>query len=92
MMGGFGGCCGGSWFGGMWGLGWIGILVNVLVLLGIVALVVWLARRLVGNGARTEHSQISGSEGRSPREILSVRYARGEIDRDQYMSMLSDLG
>jgi len=70
-------------FGGM-GLfgGWIGLILNLAVLVGIVLLVVWTVRRFTSNDS---HS------GQTPREILQARYARGEVTRDQYQQMLSDL-
>lgn len=91
MMGGYGGCCGG-WFGGAWGLGWVGFLLNVLIILGLVALVVWGVRRIASLASRGDTSGLSFPDQRSPREILAARYARGEIDRDQYKNILSDLG
>jgi len=72
---------------GLWG-GLIGLVLNILIIGGIVWLVVWAVRRLAGGSAHW--SQSSG--GQSPREILQVRYARGEITREQYQEMLKDLG
>jgi uncharacterized membrane protein len=91
MMGGYGGCCGG-WLGGAWGLGWVGFLLNVLIIIGLVALVVWGVRRIAGLALPGDESGLSFPDQRAPREILAARYASGEIDRDQYRSMLSDLG
>ena len=72
--------CGG--FEGM-GWGWMGLgmagvgLFWVLVIVGIVVLVKWL---------------VSGSAaGKDPLEILAERYARGEISREQFEQMKSDL-
>lgn len=86
MMG--GGMMHGFGFGGM-GLsgGWIGLIFNLVVLIGIVILVVWAIKRFTSgsfNGNQTLGNQ-------APREILQVRYARGEITRDQYQQMLQDL-
>jgi len=71
-------------FGGM-GLfgGWIGLLFNLAIIIGIVILVVWAVKRF------TSGSVSSGSQ--TPREILQTRYARGEITRDQYQQILQDL-
>ena len=71
-------------YGMMGGFGWIGLLFNALVLVGVVVLIVWAVNRFTAHG-----SQPSG--GTSAREILQVRYARGEITREQYQQMLSDL-
>jgi putative membrane protein len=82
MMG--GGLMHGFGFGGM-GLfgGWIGLIFNLAILVGVVILIVWAVKRFTSGN-------ISPS-GQTPREILQTRYARGEITRDQYQQMLSDL-
>ncbi len=83
---------GGSGFGfGAFGLigGLLNLVVTVALLVLIVLSVVWLARSLsLGGGERS--SRVSAGTP-SPREILQARYARGEITRDQYQGMLSDL-
>jgi putative membrane protein len=71
MMGEYG------WFGS--GFGWLFmILVWVLVIVGIVALIKWLAAS-------------SASRGETPLEILKARYARGEIDKEEYERMRREL-
>jgi len=86
MMG--GGFMHGFGFGGM-GLygGWIGLIFNLAIIVGIVILVVWAVKRFTGG--HVNGNQISGNQ--SPREILQARYARGEINRDQYQQILQDL-
>jgi putative membrane protein len=71
---------------GLWG-GLIGLILNVLIIVGIIWLVVWAVRRLAGGVSHWGPSSAS----QSPREILQMRYARGEITRDQYQEMLKDL-
>ena len=70
---------------GMWGLGWIGMIFNIAILIGIVVLIVWAINRF-SSGLH----QFNGNQ--SPREILQARYARGEITREQYQQILNDLG
>ncbi|HKZ82172.1 MAG TPA: SHOCT domain-containing protein [Anaerolineae bacterium] len=85
MMGGFGD------FGTF---GWIGMILNWVItiglIVGVVLLIVWLVKRLSpsGQGTTTTSATASGS----PRDILQIRYARGEITREQYQQMLADLG
>ena len=76
MMGGFG------LFGGL-----IGLIFNLLIIVGIVVLIVWAVKRFSGGALNS--NQIFGSQ--SPREILQARYARGELTREQYQQMLQDL-
>ena len=89
MMGGFG-----SGFGG---LGLIGIVVNLAITLafivGLVLLVAWLWRRVNpgGGGQVLATSQPQVKTGTSPRDILQIRYAQGEITREQYQQMVADL-
>ena len=71
-------------FGMMGGFGLLGLLFNVLVLVGIVVLVVWAVKRFTAQG----NPPLAGQ---SARDILQARYARGEITREQYQQMLSDL-
>ena len=89
-----GGMMGGSGFG-FGGLGLVGMILNLVitlgVIVGIVMLVVWLVRRVGSEGGAFSASQRSGGGQLPPREILQARYARGEITRDQYQQMLSDL-
>ena len=82
MMG--GGMMGMHGFGGM-GLfgGWVGLLFNLAIIIGVVFLVVWAVKRFT-NGNVSQGVQ-------TPREIVQARYARGEINRDQYQQMLNDL-
>jgi putative membrane protein len=68
-------------FGWGWGMGfgWIFmILFWGLAILGIVALVKWLS----GSGVPKQ---------KTPLEILQERYARGEIDREEYQRKKTDL-
>lgn len=74
-------------FGGM-GLigGIIGLLFNLVVVVGIVVLVVWAVKRFSSGTTFTP-----GTGVQTPREILQARYARGELTREQYQQMLQDL-
>ncbi len=89
MMPWFGGCCGYGSFG------WIGLLLNLIITLaligGIAALAIWLVRRLsAGDSGESSHEDHAQAQP-SPRELLKIRYARGEITREQYLQMLDDL-
>ncbi len=75
-------------YGMMGGFGLLGLIFNLAVIIGIVILIVWAVKRFAGGS--TNWNQSSASQ--SPREILQARYARGEITREQYQQMLSDLG
>lgn len=66
---------GGMWPWGMSGWGWLW----ALLLLAIVVLVVWVAARVVGGSTR------SSSDGPSDAvRILEGRFARGEIDQEEF--------
>jgi len=81
-----------------WGfgfLGWVGMILMWIFPIGLLALVILgvfkLVRRVsVGKQLPPDpNRQLSAPA--SPREILQVRYARGEITREQYTQMMDDL-
>ncbi len=84
--GGYGG------FGGMGSFGWIGMIlglvITVAILIGLVLLVIWLVRRFSRNGSPTN---IQPSGGQPAKDIAQARYARGEISREEYQQIVSDL-
>lgn len=61
---------------GMSGWGGLGLLWMALFWVGIALLVVWTVRQF--GGGSSERSE------RRPLEILEERFARGEIDRDEF--------
>ncbi len=69
--------------------GWGGMLIGGLMMFlfwgGLIALVIWGVKSVVSSSGR------SVSSGQNAREILDQRYARGEIDRDEYETMKADL-
>lgn len=65
----------------MGGWGMLVIAVFWILLLGAIG---WIVYRLVRGSRR-------GAAGRDPEQILSERYARGEIDRESYERMRDDL-
>lgn len=68
---------------GWMGFGWIAmILFWVVIVVGGVALVRWLGMRSDGSGDMRR---------KTPLDILQERYARGEIERDEYEQKRSDL-
>lgn len=76
----------GGWGDGMWGMhgwgGWWGLLVMLGVLLLVVAGVVMLVVTL----ARTTGGGTSTAPGATPADrLLDERYARGEIDEQEYL-------
>jgi len=76
---------------GNWGMGWLGVLFNVVlwvaVIVGIVLLIRWLIQASGGRGPESERTA-----GGRALEILKERYARGEIERDEFEQKKRDLG
>ena len=70
----------GPWDSEWW---WVWRLTMFLVLIALVVLTVWLTRRY------SFRQELSGVE--RARGILAERYARGEIDGDDYRERLSQL-
>jgi len=80
-MGGYGYGWDGGWLG--MGIGMIGMLLFwVLIILGIVVLVKWLARSLSSAGAPPAKTAL---------DIVKERYARGEIDKEEFEQKKRDL-
>jgi putative membrane protein len=89
MMSGYGGYGGYGYgmMGGYGGYGGFGMIVWFIVLIAIVALVVWLVRSLASPGMHHMPPRRS-----SALDVLEERYARGEINRDEYLEKKRDLG
>ena len=88
----FGWCHFGNWGSfGTWG--WIGMILQMVLWLGLIAgivvFIVWAVRRSGRTVTAMSSYAISGQP--TAKEILQARYARGEITREQYQQMLSDL-
>ncbi len=68
------------------GYGWMG-LFWILLILGVILLSILLVRALSGgidNTSRGSESRQPSERGRGAREILDERYARGELNTDEY--------
>jgi putative membrane protein len=79
------------WPGYGFGWGWmiIGGLMMLLFWGGLIALCVWLIRSFASRGDHL--SDTNQAVEPDAREILDRRYAGGEINREEYMTMKEDL-
>ena len=68
-----------------WGGMWLGPLFMIVPLALLIALIVLLVRWLGGG------SDDGGRPVRTARDILDERYARGEIDREEYQRRRNDI-
>lgn len=79
----------GYWYGG---LGWIGMVINLIVsialIIGLVFLVIWIVKRLSNDNSTRRQN----NAGLSAAEIAKERYAKGEITREEFQKLLTDLG
>ncbi len=76
----------GPWMMGPWT--WL----FYLLLLGLfVAILVWFLRQMSVQQPARMLRESRPQDIHDPREILRLRYARGELSRDEYLSMLKDL-
>jgi putative membrane protein len=89
QWGGYGGWNMGPGMMGGWGMGWFGgifmVVFWVLIIVGLIYLIKWLMHSTRGDSDR--------SFTRSPRalDILKERYARGEIDKQEFEEKKKDL-
>ena len=68
-----------------WGGMWLGPLFMLAVLVLLVAFVVGLVRWLGGDRTASSGTTLT------PSQILDARYARGEIDREEYLKRRQDI-
>lgn len=71
-------------FSGGWGMGTMGILFWIIIVAAIV-LLVRMVKQGQGGGNPVDRKE------RTPLEVLKERYARGEIDKEEYESKRNDL-
>jgi len=73
--------------------GWIGMILGLVIMIalitGFVILVIWAIRRMSGN---SNHIQYPVSKELTAKDIAKARYAKGEISREEYQQLLSDIG
>jgi putative membrane protein len=67
----------------MWGYGGWGALWMLLFWAGVIALIIWAVRGSSGSNTPDRGSRAI--------EILEERYARGEIDRDEFQARRAEL-
>ena len=84
----YGGWGMGSGMMGGYGMGWFGGIVMIvfwiLILVGIIFLIKWLIQSIGRDKA-------TGSSGNRSLEILKERYAKGEIDKQEFENKKKDL-
>jgi putative membrane protein len=83
MMGGYG-------YG--WGFGLLHTAFSVAVIVAIVFFVVWALRAVTGTGHHHHMMAPPGAPRSSGLDILEQRYAKGEINRDEYLEKKKDMG
>jgi putative membrane protein len=67
-----------------WGGMWFGWLFWIIIL----GVIVWVIVRFAGGGG---NRQLPSAPGESPLDILKKRYAKGEITKEQFDQMKKDL-
>ncbi len=79
--------------GGLTGFSFWGQLISLLFMTLIVLGFAWLLITLIRKAARTSSgvNLAAGEPSPQAREILRRRYARGEINREEYQQMIADL-
>jgi putative membrane protein len=90
------------WNGGWWG-GWIMSIGSLVFWVAVIVAAVWLVRNW-GGGRREETPPPEPGQPRTPPSaprptdledpvaVVKRRYAAGEIDREEYVQKLTDLG
>ena len=82
------GMMGGGYGFGYGGYGVVHMIFWVVILIAIIAAVVWLVRSMATPGG---HHHLSPPKRSAGLEVLEERYARGEINRDEYLQKKKDI-
>jgi putative membrane protein len=78
-----------GWGGGYgWGYGLLHTAISVAVIVAVVFLVIWAVRSITGVGPHHMHHMNRRPSGL---DVLEERYARGEINRDEYLQKKKDI-
>jgi len=77
----------GDWGYGYGAYGWIHMIIGLVILIAIIAGVVWLVRSMA---MPTAHHMLAPPRLRGL-DVLEERYARGEINRDEYLEKKRDI-
>ena len=70
---------------------WLSILLRLLVPVLIIGAIIWLVVALV-SGSGQQRTNLPAPSSESPLDILKRRYAKGEITKEQFEQMKTDLG
>jgi len=63
---------------------WIGMLLHLLLVVGVILLVIWLIKKLT----QPKHVKFESS---AAIEIIKERYAKGEITKEEFENLRKDL-
>ena len=72
------------------GFGILGLLFMLVFWGGLILLAVWLVRALFSSNSGRDLN--AGGKDQNARQILDQRYARGEIDREEFQNRKRELG
>jgi len=70
-----------------WGMGWGGMIFQLLFWVALIIAIVWAVKYFTGQN----RSSASSPSGESALDILKKRYAKGEIDKEEFEQKKRDL-
>jgi putative membrane protein len=78
---------------GGWGFGHgvFGLIIWLVILVAIVAAIVWLIRAVAPAGIQHSSSEHSSARRSSGLDVLEERYARGEINQEEFLQKKRDI-
>lgn len=74
-----------------WGPSWFGMPFWPIIMIAMMAFCIGMMVMMMRGGVQPPWRRFSEGPGRSARDILDERYARGEIDKPEYENKRRDL-
>ncbi len=79
-------------FGFLGPISWIGLIINAIIVIAVIVLLILLIVWAVRGLRRGPVSTVTPTPpSMSAKDVAQMRYARGEITREQYQQILADL-
>jgi uncharacterized membrane protein len=70
----------------------LGFLAGLLLLVGLIVAIFWIIRKFKNQNNIEQPVQVEERVIGSSKEVVQNRYAKGDISREEYLQLMTDLG